>query len=411
MRLPVVLAVVFGTLLPFSSAAFGQPKKKDIEDGRPKKNNMEDVDLFGLLLIASDVENASSMMTRYDRNKDHRLKGGEMSELPASAKRKLFDVDKDGALTQVELAIYFSYRRREYWVWPLDERVAAKQMSRFDRNKDKRLNENEIREADWPEGTENFDLDKDGYLTLFELTVSRASERRALTESGITGWDRIQARKFVTQNDSNGDRQIDAEEFRAATSEAIPRSFDADNNGLLTVTEITAGFAALRRKEGATVIDQRLANQRLKRYDRNRNGVLDEHEVEGSGWPPDPERFDLNKDGRIDHSELTIVFARDRIKGNVKEQDQVLARDLLARYDTNRNRVIEITETDLDKSKQVPKGSIEITIDAFVDADLDSDQKLTMRELELFVVHLRKKEAAAKDKKRETPNRSDPAPR
>ena len=42
-----------------------------------------------------------------------------------------------------------------------------------------------------------------------------------------------------------------------------------------------------------------IAEQRMKSYDKDKDGFLGQEELEKYGWPSKPERFDTNSDGRL----------------------------------------------------------------------------------------------------------------
>jgi Ca2+-binding EF-hand superfamily protein len=65
--------------------------------------------------------------------------------------------------------------------------------------------------------------------------------------------------------------------------------------------------------------DQREASERLNRYDRNRDGALDEGELRGGRWQDNPMQYDRNQDGKLQTSELAVRFAKIRLAGAKSE--------------------------------------------------------------------------------------------
>lgn len=55
------------------------------------------------------------------------------------------------------------------------------------------------------------------------------------------------------------------------------------------------------------------ADDRMQRYDSNRNGYLDRHEISGGRWSDDPFQFDLDRDGRLSRVELARRYALRRM--------------------------------------------------------------------------------------------------
>lgn len=84
--------------------------------------------------------------------------------------------------------------------------------------------------------------------------------------------------------------------------------------------------------------DEREAADRLRRYDRNRNGFLDANEL-SDRWEGNPMDFDRNRDGKLSKAELTIRYARRR---EGREQQR-------ARRDGDRRRGDERRKRDDDR--------------------------------------------------------------
>ncbi|MCA9227911.1 MAG: hypothetical protein KDA47_19960, partial [Planctomycetales bacterium] len=62
--------------------------------------------------------------------------------------------------------------------------------------------------------------------------------------------------------------------------------------------------------------DRKEAQERIQRYDRNRDGVLTREEIAGGRWSDDPFQYDRNGDGKLSESELAVRYARRRIDRN-----------------------------------------------------------------------------------------------
>lgn len=59
--------------------------------------------------------------------------------------------------------------------------------------------------------------------------------------------------------------------------------------------------------------DRRQAEERIRRYDENRDGILDRDEISRGRWGDDPYTYDANRDGKISQSELAVRYARRRM--------------------------------------------------------------------------------------------------
>jgi Ca2+-binding EF-hand superfamily protein len=83
--------------------------------------------------------------------------------------------------------------------------------------------------------------------------------------------------------------------------------------GVETGPPMLAGFgpAAEMMEVVVTDKDRDEARNTIRRFDRNRNGVLDREEI-SSRFSGNPMDFDRNKDGRLTESELAVRYARRR---------------------------------------------------------------------------------------------------
>lgn len=71
---------------------------------------------------------------------------------------------------------------------------------------------------------------------------------------------------------------------------------------------VNANLLSIRVEER----DLRDADERIQRYDRNRDGVLDENELREGRWNDAPMQFDRNGDGKLNRDELAVRFAKRR---------------------------------------------------------------------------------------------------
>jgi Ca2+-binding EF-hand superfamily protein len=74
------------------------------------------------------------------------------------------------------------------------------------------------------------------------------------------------------------------------------------------------GFGSTSTKFNVKVEERDLkeAEERIRRYDRNNDGVLNKEEIEGNRWSDDPMQFDRNGDGKISKSEMAVRYAKRR---------------------------------------------------------------------------------------------------
>ncbi len=59
--------------------------------------------------------------------------------------------------------------------------------------------------------------------------------------------------------------------------------------------------------------DMTEAEERVRRYDRNRDGVLDEDELRSGSWRDDPLQYDRNGDKKLTADELAVRYAKRRM--------------------------------------------------------------------------------------------------
>lgn len=68
--------------------------------------------------------------------------------------------------------------------------------------------------------------------------------------------------------------------------------------------------------------DLREAEDRMGRYDRNRDGFLSSEELSGGRWSDDPMQYDRNGDGKLSKEELAVRYAKRRIAEEQQQQGQ-----------------------------------------------------------------------------------------
>jgi len=87
------------------------------------------------------------------------------------------------------------------------------------------------------------------------------------------------------------------------------------------------GFGASSSKFTVKVEERDLkeAEERLRRYDENRDGFLSPEELRRGRWPDDPMQYDRNRDGKLSAAELAVRYANQRIQEasrNVNNNDR-----------------------------------------------------------------------------------------
>lgn len=230
------------------------------------------VPAFGLARVRypytlEDLEEADDTLRRYDDNNDGFIDGDEIDEVRWTHRNPFSDdLNNDGRFSRLELGQRYARRRllrddagelvqksrrtggeilkstdkgkgedgREWWrtggnkYW-----LTASLMSRFDVNKNGRLESAEVHSLGIPIG--QVDIDRDGELTrdeMFALVTQMQNEAGDLTE-GLPGW--------FYELDVDRDGQVAMHEFTTTWTTDKRQEFtalDVNNDGLLTSSEV-----------------------------------------------------------------------------------------------------------------------------------------------------------------------------
>lgn len=380
-------AVVLGVCLVVSGVLIGRA------GGQEKRKPRDAADLLALEVILSDQNNAQRTLGRYDRNGDERLDATEMRELNWPDPPAQFDVNKDGRLTVLEIAIQFAYRRSEAGINRVDQNAAGRFIQRYDKNDDGEIDTEEMNAGSWPPDPENFDTDKNGRLTAFEIAARFAHNRKQRATRGIDPIDHSYAITTINLYDRNGDKRLDAEELQAAR---LPKDlkFDEDGDGLVTIAEIENILSSDRHRRGVTALDQTNARKFMSRYDKNGDEELDANEMRDGGWPKDVAEFDTDKNSRLTIAEIATQFAKTKAERGITDADQQNAARVLLLYDRNNNNLVEVDEVieaqRLTRPEQGPDKNVPLTILSFVHFDEDRDQRLSKAEIATLLAQRRK---------------------
>jgi Ca2+-binding EF-hand superfamily protein len=73
--------------------------------------------------------------------------------------------------------------------------------------------------------------------------------------------------------------------------------------------------------------DLRDADERIQRYDRNRDSVLDEAELRDGRWSDSPMQYDKNGDGKLTRDELAVRYAKRRMESSSSSSNSGDSRD------------------------------------------------------------------------------------
>ncbi|NQV27862.1 MAG: proprotein convertase P-domain-containing protein, partial [Rhodopirellula sp.] len=222
--------------------------------------------------IQEDLDDADQTLRRYDDNKDGHIDRDEAQDVKWTHRNPYADdLNNDGLLSRLELGQRYARRRllkddagelvqkarrtgseirsstdkskrddRSQWVRQGGNKywLTASVISRFDVNKNGRLEPDEVHHLGLPIG--QIDVDRDGELTRDELFAHFTQLQKAagdLTE-GLPGW--------FYELDADHDGQVAMHEFTNTWTTEKRQEFDSlDSNkdGLLTSSEVLRGMA------------------------------------------------------------------------------------------------------------------------------------------------------------------------
>ena len=343
-------------------------------------------DPYSLVLVQADLEDANKTLSMRDLDDDGALSKEESEKLAWVSEAKKFDLNRDGKLTQPEIALYFASQRKEFEVEQIDRTVAERAMRKNDANRNGQIDPSEITSA-WPEEPKEIDVDGNGILTLQELTRAFAFRRIVRRETGIIGVDQGWAIKIRNRFDRNRDGGLNSDEWDNTPLPGRPQEFDEDDDGRLALMEIATMLAKHRQELGLTANDQMMARALIQRLDRDFDGTISSEELKAF---PESERlleelkpYDTNKDGNTSLMEIEKVLSKRRDELGYTDADANNARRLIQRHDQNRDSVIRKDEL-RDKSAAGYLGK-----EVLPQADRNGDQSIDQDELARYLARQR----------------------
>ncbi|MBW3597281.1 MAG: hypothetical protein KY475_08405 [Planctomycetes bacterium] len=149
--------------------------------------------------------------------------------------------------------------------------------------------------------------------------LQRIAERdRSINLSQPIPISRLAAAMQRGRDDDDNDRDRDRRRGRGGepdlTNPSLVPGFATEELPLAPGFGEIAGLLA-----AATNDDRKEADERLERYDRNRDGFLDKEEMARGRWSGQPFSYDRNGDGRLSRDELALRYA-DRRKEEERER-------------------------------------------------------------------------------------------
>lgn len=344
----------------------------------------QETDPYSPVLVQSDLQDATRAMTIYDPNEDGFIDKTEQKSLSWQDEVSDFDLNRDGKLTHLEIALRYAKLRDDNGITQFDINNVKKFLQRHDSNRNGQLDPDEIADGGWPSDPEDYDKNGDGVLTSREMAVQFAFNRGLRREMGIEAVDQTGAMKYIRNFDKDNDKKLDEEEQAKARLPRPAKDFDEDDDGKMGMMELATMLAVHRRDAGLTKPDVFKIRKTFDQFDLNRDGTIEiDNEKVGESGPimfPEPLKkhliqYDGNQDGTITIKEMEEVVAGVRKERGYTEKGFTLAKAMMTRHDRNRSKFIEESELhDTAGPGQLPKSTLQR-------ADLDGDKKIDFEEL------------------------------
>ncbi len=121
-------------------------------------------DIYSLILVQADLEDANKLMTVYDPNEDGVVDKFEQERLSWKHQVSDFDLNKDGKLTHLEVAVRQAKIRENQGITQFDIDNVNIFLRRRDTNRNNQLEPDEIKAGGWLSDPSDYDRNSDGTL-------------------------------------------------------------------------------------------------------------------------------------------------------------------------------------------------------------------------------------------------------
>ncbi|MCO8121532.1 hypothetical protein NHH03_07280 [Stieleria sp. TO1_6] len=251
---------------------------------------------------------------------------------------------------------------------------ATRLMAVYDLDEDGFVDRSELKRVSWREQVKDFDFNRDGKLCHLEVAVHEAKLR---FDVGITEQDVNSAKAKLRRRDKNKNGQWDPEEIDSGLPNGSPSDYDRNHDGIVTLTELTHHFAyarGLRRELGIEAVDHSGAGYYFQKFDANKDGKLDSDEAAKTLLPMKRDDFDEDSDGMLTIVELETMLSKHRRTLGLTKTDQQQVNGLFRMYDMDADGRIPGREMQLSFGGRNPKQLTEY--------DADKDGTVTRSEVE-----------------------------
>ena len=301
---------------------------------------------ISIKMIQMDLSAADQMLRKHDLNDDGVLSQTEWARPKWDEESvRRFDLDRDGRLQHVEIALKAADERLDHGIVQMDATLAERYTRQYDADLDGQLSIEELRRNNFTDAQDSFDTDSDGKLSQNELIRGLAFERRLRDELGIKGCDQGGAMKLINRGDRNGDRQIDEDELELAGLSSKAMDFDRSGDGKMSISELAEMLADRRNRLGLTPSDQIAARGLMRRFDRDRDGIVASTDLPGIKYEDGQvANWDVDGNGKITESEIEKYFGNRRRALGYDDEDSERASTLIRRNDSDGSRSLSKAE-------------------------------------------------------------------
>lgn len=300
----------------------------------------QNVSPYAVVLISSDLSDAKIAMRTYDVNDDAEIDSSELQRLPWKDQVQEFDLNRDGKITHLEIAVRSGVLRKAAGIIEIDTIIAGRRIKKFDKNGNGRLDPSEMENL-WPEDPDEFDSNSDGTIMRQELVQHLAFERQLRGHLGIVGVDQGGAIKFVSGGDKNGSRRLESDEWENVPLPLAPEEFDQNSDGSLSVMDVATMLAKHRTQLGLTHSDQNRVHSMFALFDTNKDWEIGASELSGGRALGETgvelRQCDRNNDQTVTLLEVESKLAKDRAEIGYSDEDYSGAKLQMLRLDQDRS--------------------------------------------------------------------------
>ena len=371
-------------LSPFAAVAQAQDKPE--------------TDFYSLVLAEYDLKTATKSMVVYDTDEDGFLDSQEQSRLRWRDEAKDFDLNHDGKLTHLELAVRHAKIRDDNDITQFDINNALRVFRKHDSDNNEILDAKELKRGLWPPNASEYDENRDGQISHAEAIRYMAFTRGLRREFGIEAVDHSRASKIIHTFDADRNSKLDPSEHANTYLPRQASDFDRDGDAMLDPVELATMYSKHRRDLGLTNSDQLGINRLFSIFDRDLNGTISTQERKSIALAPgavfgagendrvetDPlAKFDADNNGTITTPEVEKHFAKIRKERGYIAVDFTKASKMIQRHDRNKSKHIEPDELD---SKPTP-GRLSKSV--LKSSDENKDGRISLNELARYFARQR----------------------